>query len=534
MESAADLKSSPFRIIVLIDDLDRLNKEEALDILRLVRLVGDFPNITYLLAFDREILETLIAPTKNEGADYLNKIIQVNRALPEIPQYRIDDYFVEQLNLEFSLLGSEAVFTAEAWPDVYHEIVKPHIKTLRDVKRLILGMRLTLKTLGTKINLVDLVALESIRIFEPDLMHALVAQGDILHRTSSLDYFDDPQVNLDQQILHSFVQEYSVQTDLVKSILKRLFPATNRAFSNYRHNQAEVNSWFHDRRVANSDIFLLYRHRFPNESLTNKILAGELNDLISTPNLFVEKIAAIPDSNLGPVISALESFEGRFGISGITEVIPCLIGQIPRIATNRMGLITVDSTLIIRRIVLRILREIENTEILESTIQVTFSKIKSLSDKHLFAHLIQGASQLQINEEAKSQIMNQVEVLVSEISTMDLLDERDFISILHSYPSKLQENLSDFLLVMRVLEQCQGMATTFQMDSRVSSEFLTVNWRFIKHLFSDATSFMSLLRQLVDAESFSESDRKLPAQLLEQLVLNNGEFPTDFPLGGNS
>ena len=85
-------------------------------------------------------------------------------------------------------------------------------------------------------------------------MHALVAQGDILHRTSSLDYFDDPQVNLDQQILHSFVQEYSVQTDLVKSILKRLFPATNRAFSNYRHNQAEVNSWFHDRRVANSEL----------------------------------------------------------------------------------------------------------------------------------------------------------------------------------------------------------------------------------------------------------------------------------------
>jgi predicted KAP-like P-loop ATPase len=45
------------RLIVVVDDVDRLRPGEVLDIVRLVRLVGDFPNTLYLLAFDRRRVE---------------------------------------------------------------------------------------------------------------------------------------------------------------------------------------------------------------------------------------------------------------------------------------------------------------------------------------------------------------------------------------------------------------------------------------------------------------------------------------------
>ena len=40
-------------IVIVVDDIDRLQEAEIRDIVRLVRLVGDFPNLVYLLAFDR-------------------------------------------------------------------------------------------------------------------------------------------------------------------------------------------------------------------------------------------------------------------------------------------------------------------------------------------------------------------------------------------------------------------------------------------------------------------------------------------------
>jgi len=43
-------------IVVIIDDLDRLEPREAVEIMRLIRAVADFPNVTYLLCYDPKVL----------------------------------------------------------------------------------------------------------------------------------------------------------------------------------------------------------------------------------------------------------------------------------------------------------------------------------------------------------------------------------------------------------------------------------------------------------------------------------------------
>ena len=40
------------RVLVIVDDLDRIEPEQIRDVVRLIKLVGDFPNVTYLLAYD--------------------------------------------------------------------------------------------------------------------------------------------------------------------------------------------------------------------------------------------------------------------------------------------------------------------------------------------------------------------------------------------------------------------------------------------------------------------------------------------------
>src|SRR5436853_7746307 len=79
------LANSSKRIVVMMDDIDRLDKAEIHTVFRLVKLLGDFPNTTYVLFFD----EKRVAEALGEkyvgvagGKSFLEKIIQVPLSLP--------------------------------------------------------------------------------------------------------------------------------------------------------------------------------------------------------------------------------------------------------------------------------------------------------------------------------------------------------------------------------------------------------------------------------------------------------------------
>ena len=54
-------KISDLRVLVVMDDLDRIQPNEMREMFRLVKGVADFPNTIYLLSFDREVVIDAIA-----------------------------------------------------------------------------------------------------------------------------------------------------------------------------------------------------------------------------------------------------------------------------------------------------------------------------------------------------------------------------------------------------------------------------------------------------------------------------------------
>lgn len=72
------------QFVVMIDDLDRLEPAQALEVVRLVRSVADFPNFVYVLCYDRAVLAHAIKLGLNviDGDQYLQKIVQLAYTLP--------------------------------------------------------------------------------------------------------------------------------------------------------------------------------------------------------------------------------------------------------------------------------------------------------------------------------------------------------------------------------------------------------------------------------------------------------------------
>jgi len=72
------------KIVVVIDDLDRLYSEEVLEVLRIIRNTANFANIFYLVAYDKNYINKAIATLNpNIGASFLDKIIQLEIPLPK-------------------------------------------------------------------------------------------------------------------------------------------------------------------------------------------------------------------------------------------------------------------------------------------------------------------------------------------------------------------------------------------------------------------------------------------------------------------
>lgn len=72
------------KIIITIDDLDRLYNDEVLEVLRLIRNTGNFSNIVYIVAYERSYVESAIRSLNTDiDRSFLDKIIQLEIPLPK-------------------------------------------------------------------------------------------------------------------------------------------------------------------------------------------------------------------------------------------------------------------------------------------------------------------------------------------------------------------------------------------------------------------------------------------------------------------
>lgn len=80
----AHLKELNYQILVILDDLDRLEADTIREIFRLVRSITDFPNTVYLMAFDEEaVVRALDEATGGLGREYIQKIVQLRIPVPK-------------------------------------------------------------------------------------------------------------------------------------------------------------------------------------------------------------------------------------------------------------------------------------------------------------------------------------------------------------------------------------------------------------------------------------------------------------------
>ena len=377
-EALTNIDSS---IVVIVDDIDRLDKVEVREIFKLVRLTANFPNVIYLLSFDRIRVENALTEDGVPGRAYLEKIVQNGFEIPLIPRKVLTREVAQAL--DFALEQVKVRLDREVWDNTLLSIVVPAIKNMRDVRRLAMAVRSTVAALTDSVEVSDIVALESMRLFLPDAFWYLVAhrlpEGNSKINIDEIRSKEEKEINI-SQALSNVPQDEAI----IDAFLRITLPTS----SYYEPGMfsAEIgrpDEYLRKRRVAYSEVMKFYLEQVLPDQLIAFANAERIYQLTDDDVALAHAFNAIVDDELEDVISDLGRFAGEYSKAGLINVIVEILGAMTRLPRhNDRSVFMPEARYNVTYTINKILEQYQrNGGAVEAAVDSIIPRLRSLSAK---------------------------------------------------------------------------------------------------------------------------------------------------------
>lgn len=274
---ASALRQKKTRILVVVDDVDRLTPSEIVEVFRLLKAVADFPNVIYLVAFDRDIVSRALEKEHAfDGDQYLEKIVQATFELPLPDRVALREMLVNRVS---ATLGDpiDDLFDQRRWVEIFFDGIDPLISTPRQITRLANVFSVQYPATRGEVNPVDLIAIDALQVLCPAAYAAVrnhpehfvgtIMRGD-RGAVEELGGFYDPFL----------LKIEESQREHIEKLLSQLFPRLHAVTDNTCYSADDSIKWKRERRVCSPDAHEIYFNlRTPRGALSR----GELKEILS-------------------------------------------------------------------------------------------------------------------------------------------------------------------------------------------------------------------------------------------------------------
>lgn len=230
----------PRRVVVLLDEVDRMGKPELEALLKVLRGLSLSSNLSFVCAFDRETVEKTAREKFDSSSNiYFEKFFPVSVNIPVIDEGTLKEIGVRRLT---SALDRRGWFETEKDRETYEEkigelwpdLLSPFCSTIRRIGLLANDVAAASYLKG-EIDLIDLTLIELLRRFEPAI-HEIVwrfretfSEGE--HSLAWYRFSTDEQRETKEKQLAKEVDDAlqgSLRAGAAKEVLGRLFPNFER------------------------------------------------------------------------------------------------------------------------------------------------------------------------------------------------------------------------------------------------------------------------------------------------------------------
>jgi len=494
-------------IVVVIDDIDRLSTDEIRDIFKLVRLTASFPNIVYLLAFDRHRVEQALTDSGVSGRAYLEKIVQLSFDLPAIPREILRSQIFEQLDPIVD--GVENVrFNSEAWSDVFFEVVEPLIGNLRDVMRLALSARTTIETLGNDVEVVDILALESLRVFRPEIFQQIQKNKTLL--TEVRDPYSDRDTKKQQAQIDEMLELAGDDAEILRSLIGRVFPMAQRYVNNTHYGYDFAATAKRDHRLGHIDYLDLYLERTAPSGLVSFRRSEKAFLKMADPVEFASYLGEVEPEQLEDTISGLEAYEHTYPVESIPSVSAVLLNLIHAIPErSQRGMFDImRPDLVVGRVVLRMLRRIKDEVDREKAVREILPNLLAFSTQLDLIHTVgykEGVGHKLVSEEMAKELNDSFFRRIDSEHSPIPRDEWDLLRVYWTLSEQKGDeyvavSFEDPDEVRALLSSGRSVTRSQGFDSRVVKEEPHLWWDGLVQVFGDEEKLAAAIKLLRETD----------------------------------
>lgn len=218
-------------VVVLIDELDRVEDDEVRTVAQLVRAVADFPSISYVLAYDHQrVIEALGGGER--GAAYLEKIVQFPIPLPVMLPTHLRRLFEAQLKaVDADNVIVKPLSSQRRYEEALKFLTPSILKTPRDIKRLVGMYHVLTGMIGNEVDSIDLLAFTTLISKAPKTLNLIrinyrIYVEDGWRDEDYIDYFDKSEKSLEEKLEKRIPKEE--RSPALDNIIGFIFPRLSK------------------------------------------------------------------------------------------------------------------------------------------------------------------------------------------------------------------------------------------------------------------------------------------------------------------
>lgn len=506
------LEEVPQPIVVSLDDIDRLSGPEIREVFKLVRLTACLPNIIYIVAFDRVRVEQALNEDGIPGRDYLEKILQVTMDLPSVSSEALTSEFLFELDRAMGSIEGKGPFDAELWTDVFLEIVRPLVRNMRDVRRYVSAARGVVESVGKQVALCDVLGLEAVRIFLPEVFRKLHGCAGPLTITSDEGRGDEAEL---KRQVEALVQAGDMHRDVVHSLIERLFPAAGRHIGFSGYGAGFKSEWLRARRVAHEHVLGFYLERVCGKGLMAFNDAEEAWSRMGDRAALDGYLRSLSRDRVEDVIGALEAFEREFSQEHVVPGTIVLLNLLPDMPKRQRGMFGLETRLVVSRVTYRLLKASGGPQEVEAAVREILPELKSLSSKLEVIDDVgyrEDVGHKLLSEAAAAEFELQWRNEVRSAAVADLVKESDLIWTLirvkrDSGPSEPELTIDPApALTNAILTSSRSETLSQSIDSRAVRRFPRLGWGGLMQIFGDEDRLRERVEELKRSGLSIDSD----------------------------
>ena len=248
------------KIVIFVDDIDRLDRGDIQTLFKLVRLSGGFDHTTYILAFDDAVVAEALGQAYGSGDSlagrrFLEKIVQVPLHLPPVRPEKLRDLMFAACDR--TLLANKIELKEGEGSELGHALSTGFsfaLKTPRQVKLLDNAVTFAVPLLKGEVRVVDQIQIEALRIFYPEIYETVRKNPDCLLREPDGKNRGDDEAKSPVEAALDGLQATAAEKKAIRDLLVGLFPR----FGTMGYGSDWEAPWTADKRICSRDYFPRY------------------------------------------------------------------------------------------------------------------------------------------------------------------------------------------------------------------------------------------------------------------------------------